>query len=453
MLHLLVALAWMASGDAAGDTWPGFRGDGSSRTTARDLPLEWSAKHNLAWKVELPGYGQSSPVVWGGRVFLTAVDGAEKERCLVLALDAAGGKELWRKEFAASQKGKNNPSTSRAASTPVADKDGVYAFFESGDLVGLTHTGDVKWRRSLVKEYGELQNHHGLASSLAQTDKAVIVLVEHRGPSYLLAVEKATGKNLWKAERAKGLSWTSPVVTEQGGRPTVLVSSNGSLAGYDADTGKELWSLDKLSGNLIPSPVVAGGLVIVGAGESGLTTDLKAAARSNCCVRLTMKDGRPGCQLVWQGKRAICHHASPVAHRGCVYLVTKAGVLHCLDLETGEEHFAQRLGGTCWATPVAAGDQVFLFGKDGVTTVIKAGPKCEKVATNRLWSADDLQARTQAAAKRPENQFPPLPKQGKEQMEQMLKDAVGDVVYGVAAVDRTFFIRTGTELWCVRRPQ
>jgi outer membrane protein assembly factor BamB len=130
--------------------------------------------------------------------------------------------------------------------------------------------------------------------------------------------------------------------------------------------------------------------------------------------------------------------------------VTKAGVVHCLDLKTGAEHYAERLSGPCWATPVAAGDRVYFFGKDGVTDVLAAGPKVARLATNRLWSAAALRARNAAAVKRPDSQFPPLPSAGREQMEGMLRDAVGEVVYGVAAVDRTFFIRTGTDLYCVR---
>ncbi len=434
----------------AADTWPGFRGDGSNQTTARNLPVRWSPEENRAWRVGLPGYGQSSPVVWKDRIFLTAVEGADKEKCIVMAADLRTGKALWKKEFQASQKGKNNPSMSRAASTPVADANGVYAFFESGDLIGLNHEGEVKWERSLTKEYGEFKNHHGLGGSLAQTEKAVVVLVDHSGPSYLAAVEKKTGQNIWKTDRAKRLSWTTPVVTTHDGKTFVLVSSNGSLTSYDAETGKEAWTFDDLSGNLIPSPVVADGLVLVGAGESGLTSDMKAAAKSNCCLRLTSKEGKPGYELLWRGRKAVLHHASPVMHRGCVYLLTKAGTLYCLDARTGEEKYAERLNNTCWATPVAAGDHLYFFGKDGKTTVVEAGPKFSPVVVNRLWSDDERKTRAAAAEKAPENQFPPLPKQGKDEMEAMLKDAVGDVVYGVAVVDGTFLIRTGTELFCVR---
>lgn len=445
-----VAVGGLAAAEPVVDTWPGFRGDGSSRTEAHNLPLHWSPTENLAWRLGLPGYGQSSPVVWKERIFVTSVEGAEKEKCIVLAAEVRTGKVLWRKTFAASQRGKNNASMSRAAPTPVADINGLYVFFESGDLIGLTHAGEVKWRRSLTKEYGEFVNHHGLGSSLAQTEKAVIVLIDHNGPSYLIAIDKATGKNIWKAERTKRLSWTTPVVTNHSEHTFIFVSSNGSLTCYDAENGAEAWTLDNLSGNLIPSPTVADGLLVVGAGESGLKSDRKAAARSNCCLRLVAKQGKTGYERLWQGEKAVLHHASPVIYRGYVYLVTKTGVLYSLDAKTGEEKHRQRLKSVCWATPVAAGEHIYFFGKDGKTTVIETGPKFRTVAINRLWSDDEIKTRIAEAKNSPESRFPPLPSQGRMGMETMLKEVVGDVVYGVAVVDRTFFFRTGTELICVR---
>lgn len=445
-------LLFLAASDPAPANWPGFRGDGTNRSVTPDLPLTWSPKENVAWREPLPGYGQSSPVIWDKTVFLTAVDGREKERCIVLACDLSTGKRLWAKDFTASQKGKNNPSMSRAAPTPVVDGKHVYAFFESGDIAAFGHDGNTKWQRSLTTEFGAFKNHHGLGSSLAQTKNAVIVLVDHGGASYLLAADKATGKTLWKSDRKSGLSWTSPVVAVSGGRELVIVSSNGTLTGYDAKDGSEVCSLGGLTGNLIPSPAVEGDLVVVGAGESGLTFDLKAAAKSNCCVRLRTTDGRMTFEKLWEGKRAVLQHASPVVLDGHVYLLTKSGLLHCLDLKTGEERYSERIDSQCWATPVAAGGRLYYFGKDGVTTVVAAGAVFEKLATNRLWGRDELSARTERVKANPENQFPPLPTQGREQMEGMLRDAVGDVVYGVAVAPRTFLVRTGTELICIRRP-
>jgi outer membrane protein assembly factor BamB len=454
---LLVSLLIGADPTGAA-AWPGFRGDGSSTTAAKNLPVTWSPTENLAWRTPLPGYGQSSPVVWNGRVFLTAIDGAEKEKLFVVAVDAATGRVAWTKEFAATQKGKNNPMMGRAAPTPVADADGVYCLFESGDLIALSHDGGKLWQRALAKD-AEFQNNHALGSSLAQSGRAVFVQVDHAGPSYLLAVDKATGDELWKAERPSRTSWASPVVATVGGRAVVLASGGGTLTAHDAATGKELATLDGLVGNTIPSPTAAGDLVVVGAGENRMKPDPAASARSNCCVRLAATGGGFAFERVWDGKKAISHHASPLAHKGHAYFVTKAGVVHCVDLKTGEERYAERLGHECWATPVGAGDHVYLFGKDGVTTVLRAGPEFDAAATNRLWSAADFakrqaEAREKAAAtlpKSPEGKGPgggpPVPK---EEREAARYSAVGDVVYGVAAVDGAFLLRTGTELICVR---
>ncbi|MGL4551575.1 MAG: PQQ-binding-like beta-propeller repeat protein, partial [Gemmataceae bacterium] len=266
-----------------------------------------------------------------------------------------------------------------------------------------------------------------------------------------------TGKPLWKTDRTARASWTSPTVAAVGGRPAVVVSSSGSLTAYDAATGKELAALGGLVGNNIPSPAVAGDLVVVGAGENRMKLDAETSARANRCVRLT----GAGFEAVWEGKKAISHHASPLAHAGHAYFVTKIGLVHCVDLNTGEERYARRLDDASWATPVGAGGHVFFFGKDGVTTVLKAGPAFEKVATNRLWSAGDFGKRREeakAAAKalpspppgKGPGGGPPLPK---EELEATRYSAVGDVVYGVAAVDGAFFVRTGTELIRVGLPE
>lgn len=448
-------LAASLCGGAAPTTWPGFRGDGSSVATTAALPHKWSPTENVAWRTTLPGYGQSSPVVWGGRAFVTAVEGKEKETLIVVAVDVRTGKVAWKKELSASQKGKNNPVMSRAAPTPVVDGERVYAFFESGDVVALNHAGEVQWHRSLSKDHGELKNNHGVGSSPAQTDRAVVVLIDHQGPSYLVALDKATGKDRWKADRKGRASWTSPVVATIGDRATVIVSSGGAVDAYDATSGKLLATHGGLVGNTIPSPTVSGELVLVGAGEDRRNPDAVASARSNCCLRLTLKDGKAAFERAWEGDRAVSQHASPVAYRGQAYFVTRAGGVVCVDLRTGAERYSQRLAAACWATPIAAGDHVFFFGKDGVTTVLKAGPKYERVAVNRLWSAEDFTRRLEDAKKKAADTLP-APKEGKgpklpkAARESMMYSAVGDVVYGVAAAEGAWLIRTGTELIGVR---
>jgi outer membrane protein assembly factor BamB len=449
------------------DCWPGFRGDGSGVSAASGLPLTWSPTENVAWRADLPGYGQSSPVVWKDRVYVTAVEGKEKETCLVVALDAATGKRVWVKEFRSFQKGKNNPMTSRAAPTPAVDANGVYAFFESGDVFVLSHEGELLWDRALAGIHGPFDNEFGLAASVAQTDRAFFVLVEHKKAAYLSAFDKATGKTLWVADRAPRVSWASPVAARWQGRDYVVVSSSGAVTGYDAASGAVAWEVTGLVGNAIPSATVAGDRILVGAGENGLKPDRAGSVRSNCCLKLTEVGGRVVCERAWEAQKALSDTASPLAYGGHVYFVTKTGIVHCLDLVTGEERYAERLHGPCWATPIGADGRVYFFGKDGVTAVLKAGRGFEALATNRLWTEQDFARRKEEARKRPENQieppkgaFPPAkksdgpggepPRGSREAFDQMIAGSVGDIVYGVAAVDRTFYVRTGTELICVR---
>jgi outer membrane protein assembly factor BamB len=451
---LLASLALSAAPTA--DTWPGFRGDGSSRTAATNLPLTWSPTENVGWLIETPGYGQSSPVVWKDRIYLTSVEGEQKEKLHILCVAVADGKKLWHKTFDATQKGKNNPMMSRAAGTPVADANGVYALFESGDLIALSPEGAVRWERHFAKEFGELKNNHGLGSSPAQTATEVVVLLDHQGPSHLLAVNKTDGKDKWHTERTARSSWTSPIVTSVGGKSQVVVSSGGTVTGYDVDGGKQVWEMTGLIGNSIPSATAIGDQVFVAAGENRMKPDADGTSKSNCCLTLTAD----GYTRKWAAKKMATGTASPVVYAGHAYYVTKDGLVACLDASTGEEKYRERLDNQQWATPIAAGDHVFFFGKDGLTTVLKTGPSYEKVATNKFWSEADAAKRKEEAKKAaaaslpkpPEGRGPgggpPLPA---AELEATRYSAVGDVVYGVAAVDGSFFVRTGTELICVRK--
>jgi outer membrane protein assembly factor BamB len=428
-----------------GDSWTSLHNGGNTSVVADKLPVEWSPERGVAWSVGLPGYGQSAPVVWGGQVYVTAIDGDNKESCFVQAYDAKTGKRLWEHKFAATVRVRNSYMTSRAAPTPVVDRDGVYALFESGDLVALTHAGKQRWAVTLFDD-GErkFDNAHGYGASPAQTTAAVVVAVDHKGPSYLLALSKETGKPLWKTERKSRSSWTSPQVARVGGREQVVISSAGTVDGYDAETGKQVWSHQGLSGNNIPSVTVRGDRVYVGAGISQREKDADSAAASNCCLRIT-PESKDGCEVLWKAKNAVCHYVSPLVHCDHAYYVNQAGVLHCLDAQTGKEVYAERTAGPCWAQPIASGDHIYLFHKDGTTTVVKTGARFEEVRTNRLWNGD----------------APPLPGRSYEYEPQGPKDPrprkpeahyQDPIVYGVAAVDGAFFVRVGTALLRVGKP-
>lgn len=398
---LLAALALTAD---ASPTWNGFRGPGDSVTAAVGLPLEWSDTKNIAWRIELPGYGQSSPVVWGSQAFVTSITGEEKEHLWISAVDLATGKIAWKQEFAGTQKVKDSDYVSRAAPTPCVDAERVYALFESGDVVALDHQGKLAWQRSLVQDYGKIEGAHGLGSSLAQSAESLLVLVDHEGQSYLAAISKRDGKTLWKVDRPTKTSWTSPVVIQRGAAEIVLTSGAGRVEAYDAKTGAALWFVTGLEKNTVPSPTPAGDLVIIGSSEVG----------SNIAIRLGGTGDVTATHVVWRSSEQSSTFSSPLVYRDRVYYVNRAGVAFCSELATGKVVWKGRLAGSCWCSPIASEDRIYFFTKAGTTSVLATGDSEKVLAENPL--------------------------------------AVEGTLYGVAVIPKAFVIRFGRELICVKQP-
>lgn len=442
---LLLLIAGAPSGLVRAANWPSLHNGGNTSTDRQRLPVEWAPDKGVAWTVALPGYGQSSPVVWNGQVYVTAIDGDQKEHCHVRAYDVKTGAKAWEQRFDASVKGKNSYMVSRAAPTPVVDADGVYAFFESGDLHALTHDGKKRWSAALFDAKDKaFDNNHGYGASPTQTEKAVVILVDHKGPSYLLALSKETGKPLWQTERTSRSSWSSPQVTRVGGREQVVVSSGGTVDGYDAASGKQLWSHQGVSGNTICSVAVVGDRVYVGADMSRRDKNEDTAAASNCCLRI-VPDAKEGYEVVWKAKKALSHYISPLAHRDHVYYLNQAGILYCLEAKTGTQVYAERTSGPAWAQPIAAGDHLYLFHKDGRTTVVKAGAAFAVVAQNRLWPSDQPPLPKRSYDFDPPSEKDPRPRKPPQEY-------LDPLVYGVAAIDGAFIIRIGTHLYRVGAP-
>ncbi|WP_153557666.1 outer membrane protein assembly factor BamB family protein [Roseimaritima sediminicola] len=451
---------------AAQPSWTAFRGDGSS-TAVADLPETWSPEQGIAWRAEIPGYGQSSPVIWGDRVYLTSSDGPWQQDCQVHAFDLHSGRKLWTTQVAATTKFENYFRNSRAAPTCCVDARGVYSFFASGDVTAMDHEGEIRWSTPLIQTYGEVENERGIASSLAQTDDHVFALVDHHGPSYLVAIDKSDGTVAWKADRGQRVpSWSSPVVTRFHGRSLVITSSADTVDAYDAATGEALWQIDALQGNHIPSATVSGTRIYTGSTTMyGGATDADAVAGSNCCIELT-DDGQPGYRVRWGADRANSYYSTPLAFAGYVYYVNKAGVLYCVDQDTGERLFAKRIGNPCWASAVgvtdSAGEQrVYFVTKNGFTIVLRPGDQYDQVARNQLYDARAMLAARESAAKQrrantvPADEAPP--KKGPEQVlagmpERQLHQmfSYGDpLVYGIAVAQDRLLIRTGQHLYCV----
>ncbi len=429
--------------------WPAFLGVGATPIKNPDsIPIRWSPKENIAWKAKLPGQGQSSPVIWGDRIYVTSLEGTIRDKCHVTALRLSDGSILWDATIPSAMTAESSYYHSRAAPTPIVDNDGIYAFFETGNLVALNHAGKKRWARNLVKEYGEFTSPHGLGASPAQWQDKLYVLVDHFGPSYLLAVDKATGKTVWKVDRTSRQSWSSPAILMVDGKAQVVCSSSGSVDGYDAQTGKLLWSIQDVGGNNVPTPVCFGlGKLLIAASPGRDNKYEQEARRSNFCLQVSYQESQWQPRVVWRVK-ALASFASPCVHQGVAYWTNSVGGLFAYDLATGEELFTTRLKQSCWATPIGIGDRVYFFGKDGLTTVLRAGRKLEVLAENQLWENQPAGAKVKDDPHAAQSK--PAAGQGTPRKGLGGLDFPDPVQYGAAVVDGALIIRTGAVVYCIR---
>ncbi len=373
----------------ATDRWPSFQNGGQLRIEADNLPLTWSSAKAIAWNVALDGYGQSTPVIWSDSVYVTFCSGDMKEKLHVRALEFGSGETRWSHTLDNSSPEKNSNYVSKAAPSPVADDDGVIAFFEGGNLVALDHQGVVRWQRDLVKDYGAVTARHGLASSLEQDDRHVFVWVERSEAPYVLAVSKATGKTAWKVEGAEKTAWSSPRLVAVGDRQHLVLSAIGRIIGLDPASGQRLWRFEQVTNNTTPTPIPLGeGRFLIGASD-GRGEQTAPSMKSNGIIQISKdKNGEYVADYLWRADKATTSFGSPIVAGNNAYFVNRAGVIYCLDAKTGKQHYAKRSAGSVWATPLHVGNRIYLFGRNGTTTVIGDGNEFELLAENTLWKAE-----------------------------------------------------------------
>jgi outer membrane protein assembly factor BamB len=359
LLALLLALC---------DDWPQFRGPGGRGVSAETgVPVEWSKEKGLRWTADLPGVGLSSPVVAGGRVYLTACSGFEQERLHVLCFDAATGARLWERSFRATGSTQCNRKTNMAAPTPAADASRVFALFATGDLAALDRDGVLLWFRSLVGDYPTIGNNVGMAASPVLHGDALLVAMENVGESFAAALDARTGRNLWKHPRSAKINWTTPFVWTRAGRPEALFQSPNELTAYDIASGSRLWShaAEKLS--TIPSPVAADGLVFAPGGPF-----------------TALRPGDGAVAKAWEAQALPAATASPTFHQGRVYAVDGAGIVSCADASDGKILWKARTKGPHSASPVVAEGRLYLLNEAGATAVLSLSEEGKQIALNEL---------------------------------------------------------------------
>ncbi len=357
---LLTACAWA--------NWPQFRGPGGLGVASGDAPPAELTSSNILWSAELPGRGLGSPIVWGDKVFLSAASGPQQERLHIFCFSSKDGSRLWERQFQATGRTMCHEKTCVAAPTPCTDGERVYVLYSTNDVICLDFDGNVQWLRGLTHDYPNASNSLGMASSPVIVDGTLVAMIENDSDSFTVGLDAKSGENRWKMARTKTANWSSPVLFQQGSKTNVGLMSKDGVVAVDPTTGSQLWRLDG-GGSTIPSCTVAGQMLYVPV--KGLTAyDFS-------------KTGIPP-EEAWSSAQMNSATATPVAAEGFIYTVNGAGVLNKASATDGKAAWKLRLDGRFSASPVLAGNRLFIPTEDGVLKVVDITAEPEGKITSQL---------------------------------------------------------------------
>lgn len=375
--------------------WPCFRGPtGQGIVFDTAIPERWSDVKNVLWKTKLPGRGNSSPIVWGDRLFVTSEaeprdatanlgpkDRAPQRLLLCYALAAtksaagdqvAPGELLWR--IAAPQPKEHETlywKNTLASSTPVTDGERVIAFFGNAGLLCTDMDGRQLWHTDL----GTFPTMHGPGTSPVLYQNLVIVIQDQTvGTSLCAAFDKQTGEKVWQQPRRNSAGWSSPVLLRVGNRDELVYNGSHEVVAYDPRSGEELWKAAGTSIESIPNIVSGGGLLYSASGRNGPIFALQPGGSGDITDT----------HVVWRHEHGGPHVPTPAWHDGRLYIVSDTGVVTCLDAATGETLSQTRLRGRFSTAPLVIGDKLLLINEEGVCYVAKSGPRVEILAKNDL---------------------------------------------------------------------
>lgn len=371
---------------SSADNWPQWRGPAmNGLSNEKNLPLRWTPEENIAWKLALPGVSGSTPIVWRERVFLNVAEGDD---LYLWCIDRTKGVLAWKKLLGSGnvKMRKHNMSSP----SPVTDGKSVYVMTGTGVLKGFDFRGKELWGRDLQREYGAFGLNWGYASSPLLTDDALYIQVLHGmrtdDPSYVMRLDKATGKTIWKVDRPTNAitespdSYTTPALVRHGKTAELVVTGGDCVTGHDLASGKELWRANGLnpdnnpSYRIVASPVVFNEIIYAPTRVRPLLA-LKAGGRGDVTTSHLLWSTRNGPDV-----------PTPVTDGQYFYVVNDRGIMWCLDAKTGAEVYAEKRlkPATYSGSPVLADGKIYVTNEDGLTSVVRAGPKFEVLAENAL---------------------------------------------------------------------
>lgn len=411
----LVAASSIYRGTAAvGDHWPQWRGPLGNGLAQGGAPLEWGDGRHVKWSIEIPGRGHSTPIIWGDRIFLTTAvptgarpaspeppapaetesstpgrrggfrmsnsENLVEHRFEVLCIDRRTGKLLWQRtaRTATPHEGYHRTYGSFASNSPVTDGRHVYAFFGSRGLYCYDLDGNLVWEKDFSVRM-KMKLEFGEGSAPALEGDRIILNFDHEGDSFIVALDKRDGKEIWRKSRDEASSWSHPFVLEHQARRQVVMTATNKVRSYDFETGSLLWECAGLGANTIPTPVYDGELVYV---MSGFRNPNLMAIRLGRDGDLTGSEA-----VVWSNARGNAYTTSPILFENKLYVLTDNGLVSCYNAKTGEPYYQQTRLPKSYsfkASPVAAGGRLYLASEEGDVIVVGMGERFDVLATNTL---------------------------------------------------------------------
>jgi outer membrane protein assembly factor BamB len=410
MTLLALAAAPLCAQD---DNWPQFRGPGTRGVAVSDrIPERWSATENVEWKTDLAGRGWSSSIVWGDRIFLTTVINhgetepikkglyfggnrqeipSSEHEWKVLCLDLASGKTLWKRTVRMGRPLSTiHLKNSYASETPVTDGTHVFACFGSHGIYCLDFEGKVVWEHPLPAH--ETRFGWGASASPVLHADRLYYVNDNDEHSQLLALDKHTGKQLFKVDRDEKSNWATPYIWQNEKRTEIVTPGTKAIRSYDLE-GKPLWTLGPMSSITIAAPYEANGLLYVSSGYVQDKAKPVFAIKPGGVGDLTLPDGQSSSEFIaWANFGIGPYNPSTLVHQGLLYVLYDRALVSCFDARTGKMHYdRQRLersaGFTC--SPWASGDRIYCLNEDGVCYVLRAGTNFQVLQRNVL-ADDDL---------------------------------------------------------------
>lgn len=381
---LIVVLLSFAAVNA--ENWPQWRGPALNGVSAeKNLPVKWTTEENIVWKLAMPGLSGATPIIWRDRIFLNVAEG---DNLAFWCVDKAKGQVLWQKPL-----GGGNVKMRKhnmASPSPVTDGRSVYVMTGTGIFKAFDFNGKELWSRDIQKDYGNFGLNWGYASSPLLFEDSLYVQVLHGmktdDPSYVMRIDKKSGKTLWKIDRPTNAirespdSYTTPALLRYGKNIEIVITGGDCITGHDPATGKELWRANGLNPEnnpfyrIVASPIVYNEIIYAPTRIKPLLA-LKAGGRGDVTSS----------HLLWSTANGP-DVPTPVTDGKYFYIVNDRGIMWCLDAKTGEEIYAQQRikPGTYSGSPVLADGKIYVTNEDGLTTVVAAGPKFEVLSENAL---------------------------------------------------------------------